>query len=68
VGVPLGIAAGRTGWDWVAESVPLQAVPPFAAVAVVLLVPVALALANAVALWPGRRVARLRPAQVLRSE
>jgi ABC-type lipoprotein release transport system permease subunit len=27
-----------------------------------------LALANAVALWPGRRVARLRPAQVLRSE
>jgi ABC-type lipoprotein release transport system permease subunit len=52
----------------VAESVPLQAVPPFAAVAVVLLVPVALALANAVALWPGRRVARLRPAQVLRSE
>jgi ABC-type lipoprotein release transport system permease subunit len=32
------------------------------------LVPVALVLANAVALWPGRRVARLRPAQVLRSE
>jgi ABC-type lipoprotein release transport system permease subunit len=68
VGVPLGIAAGRTGWDWVAESVPLQAVAPFAAGAVVLLVPVALVLANAVALWPGRRVARLRPAQVLRSE
>ena len=68
VGVPLGIAAGRTGWDWVAESVPLEAVPPFAAVAVLLLVPIALLLANAVAVWPGRRVARLRPAQVLRSE
>jgi ABC-type lipoprotein release transport system permease subunit len=68
VGVPLGIAAGRTGWDRVAESVPLQAVPPFAAVAVLLLVPVALVVANAVAVWPGRRVARLRPAQVLRSE
>lgn len=68
VGVPLGIAAGRTGWDWVADSVPLQAVSPFAAVAVLLLIPAALVVANAVALWPGRRVARLRPAQVLRSE
>jgi hypothetical protein len=68
VGVPLGIAAGRTGWEWVAESVPLRAVPPFAAVAVLVLVPVALVLANAVAVWPGHRVARLRPAQVLRSE
>ena len=68
VGIPLGIAAGRTGWDWVAGSVPLQVVHPFAAVALVLLVPVALVIANAVAVWPGRRVARLRPSQVLRSE
>lgn len=68
VGIPLGIAAGRTGWDWVAGSVPLQVVPPFAAVALLLLVPVALLIANAVAVWPGRRMARLRPSQVLRSE
>jgi ABC-type lipoprotein release transport system permease subunit len=68
VGVPLGIAAGRRGWEWVASSVPLRAVPPFTAVAVLLLVPVALVVANAVAVWPGRRVARLHPAEVLRSE
>jgi predicted lysophospholipase L1 biosynthesis ABC-type transport system permease subunit len=68
LGVPLGIAAGRRGWDWVASSVPLRAVPPFAAVAVLLLVPIALVVANVVAVWPGRRVARLRPAQVLRTE
>jgi ABC-type lipoprotein release transport system permease subunit len=68
IGVPLGVAAGRRGWDWVASSVPLRAVPPFAALAVLVLVPVALVLANAVAVWPGRRVARLRPAQVLRTE
>jgi hypothetical protein len=68
IGIPLGIAAGRTGWDWVAGSVPLQVVPPFAVVALVLLVHVALLIANAVAVWPGRRVARLRPSQVLRSE
>jgi ABC-type lipoprotein release transport system permease subunit len=48
--------------------VPLKAVPPFAALAVLLLVPAALLVANAVAVWPGRRVAHLRPAQVLRSE
>jgi hypothetical protein len=52
----------------VADSVPLQVVPPFAALAVLLLVPAALVVANAVAVWPGRRVARLRPAQVLRTE
>jgi hypothetical protein len=68
VGVPAGIVLGRIGWGLVAESVPIDVVRPVAAVAVLVSIPAALLLANALALWPGHRVARLRPAEVLRSE
>ena len=68
VGVPLGIVLGRVGWQWVARRVPLEDVPPFALIAVVLIVPATVAIANALALWPGRRVARIRPSEVLRAE
>jgi hypothetical protein len=68
LGVPLGIVLGRIGWGLVAESVPLAVVRPVAAAAVVALVPLALLVANGLAVWPGNRAARLQPAEVLRAE
>jgi ABC-type antimicrobial peptide transport system permease subunit len=68
VGIPAGIVLGQLGWAVVAESVPLAVVRPVAALAVAALIPLALLVANGLAVWPGRRVARLRPGEVLRTE
>ncbi len=68
VGVPLGIALGRVGWRLVAQRVPLTDVAPFAALALVLVVPLTVVIANVAAVWPGRRVAHQQPATVLRTE
>lgn len=68
IGIPLGIAAGRWSWRWVADTTPLLFVPPVAAGVVLLCVPVTLVLANVMAALPARRAARLRPADVLRAE
>jgi ABC-type lipoprotein release transport system permease subunit len=67
-GLPLGVAVGR--WAWALFSSGLG-VPPGALVPVpfvLLIVPAAILAANAVAFWPARTAARLRPAQVLRAE
>jgi ABC-type lipoprotein release transport system permease subunit len=42
--------------------------PPFSPWALALIAPAALLTANLLALWPGRRAARLRAARVLRAE
>jgi ABC-type antimicrobial peptide transport system permease subunit len=68
IGVPLGIITGRLVWRWLAHSFPVVYVPPLAAVAVVLVVPAAIALANLLAAWPARAAARIRPAEALRTE
>lgn len=68
VGVPLGIALGRMTWRSVAESTPLQYLPPVSWWALVLVVPVALVAANVLAAWPSHRAASLRVGQVLRTE
>jgi ABC-type antimicrobial peptide transport system permease subunit len=68
VGVPLGLAAGRLVWRWLADDYPVVYVPPFALVAVSLVVPVALLVANALAAGPARSVASIRPAEALRTE
>jgi predicted lysophospholipase L1 biosynthesis ABC-type transport system permease subunit len=68
VGIPLGIATGRWSWRWVADSTPLLYVPPVAAAVVLVSIPAALLLANAMAALPARRAARLRPAEILRAE
>jgi hypothetical protein len=68
LGIPLGIAAGRVAWRLLAERVPLLDVSPFALLAIALVVPAALLLSQLLAVGPGRRVRRLRPAEVLRSE
>ena len=67
-GIPLGIAAGRVSWRWVAESTPLLYVAPIAVAAVLLAIPGAIFVANALAAWPARRAGRIRPAVVLRTE
>ncbi len=68
IGIPLGVLLGRAAWRLIAERVPLQNVPPVAALALIVIVPLALLVANLLALWPSQRVARLRVAEVLRAE
>ena len=68
VGVPLGVVFGRVAWQWLADSFPFVYVPPIALAATLLVIPVALVVANLLAAGPGRRAARIQPAAVLRSE
>lgn len=68
IGLPLGLLLGQMTWRWVAESTPMLYVAPFGLLAVLVVVPTWLVVANLLALWPGRRAARLRPAEVLRRE
>lgn len=68
LGVPLGLALGRVLWQVVADYTPLQYVPPLALLALALIAPVALVVANLLAALPGRRAAGLRIGHVLRTE
>jgi hypothetical protein len=67
-GIPLGLAIGRSVWRIVADYTPIAYVPPVAALVLLLIAPGALLLANLLAAWPGRRAARMRIAQILRTE
>jgi ABC-type antimicrobial peptide transport system permease subunit len=68
VGIPVGIVVGRLAWTVVTGRVPLENVPPWPVIGIVLLVPAAIVIANVVAVLPSRRAVRLRPAQILRAE
>jgi hypothetical protein len=67
-GVPLGLAVGRTLWRFVADYTPVYYVSPLALWALLLVGPLALLAANALAAWPGHLAARLRVGHVLRAE
>ena len=67
-GIPLGIALGRTLWRAAADLAPLAYQPPLAPWTLLLIGPLALLAASLLAAWPARRAARLRPAQILRTE
>ena len=67
-GLPLGVAAGRWAWRSFAEELGIVPEPVVPALAVLLVVPAALAVANLLAALPGRAAALTRPALVLRSE
>jgi ABC-type lipoprotein release transport system permease subunit len=67
-GIPLGLVAGRAVWRLIADFTPLAYQPPFAPWARALIAPAAPLAVNLLALWPGWRAARMRPAQVLRTE
>ena len=67
-GLPLGVAAGRWSWAIFARGLGIPAVPITPIWPVLLMVPAVIVIANAVAFWPGRATARLKPAEVLRAE
>ncbi len=68
VGVPLGVAAGRFAWRWLADDFPLAYVPPLAWVAIGAVAVIAVALANLLAAGPAHVATRIRPAETLRTE
>lgn len=68
VGVPLGLAAGRVVWRWVAEEFPVAYVPPIAVLVIVMVVPIALLIAQALAAGPAHAATRIQPATTLRTE
>ena len=67
-GLPLGIAAGRWSWMLFCRGLGIPAVPITPVWLVPVMVPAAIVIANAVAFWPGRATARLKPAEMLRAE
>lgn len=68
VGVPVGFALGRSLWRTVADSTPVDHVPPLDVWVLVLIGPASLLAATLLAAWPSQRAASLRVAQVLRTE
>jgi hypothetical protein len=69
IGVPLGLAVGRTGWRVIAAHVPLANVAGVAILGALLIVPATILLANVLAIWPGRLVSRSHlPIRELRAE
>lgn len=61
-GMPLGVAAGRATWALFARDlgIPAAAITPFPLV--LLMAPAVILIANTLAFWPGRTIARLKPA------
>lgn len=68
VGMPLGVAAGRWAWSLIATGLGVLDRPVVAWAACLATVAVALVAANLVAALPARSAARLRPAEILRTE
>ena len=68
LGIVGGAAAGRWLWTAYANGLGIIAAPRIPGVADLLVVPIGVLIANALALIPGRTAARTRPALVLRTE
>jgi predicted lysophospholipase L1 biosynthesis ABC-type transport system permease subunit len=68
VGLPLGVALGRTVWRGVASYTPLQYVTPSSTDILLVLIPSVLVIANVLAFLPGRRASRTSVSQILRAE
>ena len=68
VGIPLGVIAGRLAWALFADAAGIADHATVNVPLVLLAIPATLLLANVIAAWPGWAAARLRPAQVLRTE
>jgi len=68
IGLPLGLAVGRTAWAVVAGQIGVAVRPTVPVPLVLSLIPAALLVANLVAAGPAMAAARIRLAPVLRSE
>jgi hypothetical protein len=68
VGIPLGLAAGRSLWRVTAGIIPLYYQAPVARGTLLLIGPAVLACGLLLALIPGHRAARLRAGPLLREE
>jgi hypothetical protein len=68
VGVPAGVFAGRWAWAVFANTAGVAPQATVEVQLVLLAIAATLPLANLIAVWPGWRAARLRPAAVLRAE
>jgi hypothetical protein len=68
LGVPLGVIARRWAWTAFADQLGIVPAPAIPVIAVLLVVPATLVVANLVAALPGRIGGRIRPAAVLRTE
>ena len=67
-GLPLGVAAGRWAWRLVADQLGVESAPRVPVLAILLIVPAALLVANLAAAVPGWLAARTRAAEALRAE
>jgi hypothetical protein len=67
-GLPLGVLAGRQAWAAFAGAAGIVPAPDIPMALILLTIPVTLLIAVLIALWPGWRAARLRPAEVLWTE
>jgi len=68
IGTPLGVLGGREFWHSLATNFPLAYAPPFALLAVVVVIPGTMLIANAVAAGPAHAATRISPARALRTE
>ncbi len=68
VGLPLGLAIGRWLWRAIADQLGIVPAPRLPVLAVLVMIPAVLVVANVAAAVPGWLAARVRPADVLRSE
>jgi ABC-type antimicrobial peptide transport system permease subunit len=68
IGIPVGVIAGRWAWALFANEAGVASQATVDVPLVLVAIPATLLLANVIAAWPGWTAARLRPAQVLRTE
>jgi ABC-type antimicrobial peptide transport system permease subunit len=67
-GLPLGVLAGRQAWAAFAGAAGIVPAPDIPLPLILVTIPATLLIAVLIALWPGWRAARLRPAAVLWTE
>jgi hypothetical protein len=67
-GLPLGMAAGRWSWAMFGRSLGIPAVGITPIWPLLIMVPAAILIANAVAFWPGQATAHLNTADALRTD
>jgi predicted enzyme related to lactoylglutathione lyase len=68
VGLPVGVAAGRWAWRYLAAQLGVLPEPAVPLTAIIIAIPAALVVANLIAAVPGQAAARIQPAVVLRAE